>query len=188
MAVVGSHAYTSFAISPQPGPPPTPPKSGDSGSSIKGGPWAKPVTVKLKCGTQVMCDAPKTSLSPTPTAPKTTVARVYNSCPKLAYVGSPQPTLRRGYSGTCVQHLQYMLWAAGVYDRQSKESAVISCYSSCRFDGIFGPITESAVRNYQARKKLAVDGVVGPKTWASLDGACKYIDTHKKYGYTWNCY
>ena len=35
-------------------------------------------------------------------------------------------------------------------------------------DGIFGPQTEAAVRGYQTRSGLAVDGIVGPNTWSTL--------------------
>ncbi|WP_407690652.1 peptidoglycan DD-metalloendopeptidase family protein [Salinibacillus xinjiangensis] len=35
-------------------------------------------------------------------------------------------------------------------------------------DGIFGPVTEKAVKKYQRRHGLKVDGLVGPKTWAMM--------------------
>ena len=35
-------------------------------------------------------------------------------------------------------------------------------------DGIFGPLTEEAVKEFQKRKGLTADGVVGAKTWAAL--------------------
>jgi hypothetical protein len=35
-------------------------------------------------------------------------------------------------------------------------------------DGNFGPKTESAVKSYQKKNGLVVDGVVGPKTWAHM--------------------
>lgn len=35
-------------------------------------------------------------------------------------------------------------------------------------DGIFGPITEEAVKAFQKNNGLVVDGIVGPKTWAIL--------------------
>lgn len=35
-------------------------------------------------------------------------------------------------------------------------------------DGIFGSRTEGSIQAFQREKKLVVDGVVGPKTWAEL--------------------
>ena len=36
-------------------------------------------------------------------------------------------------------------------------------------DGIFGPITQKAVINFQTKNNLKVDGIVGPETWATLE-------------------
>jgi len=35
-------------------------------------------------------------------------------------------------------------------------------------DGIFGKMTDSAVRRFQENNGLEVDGYVGPKTWGKL--------------------
>jgi lysozyme family protein len=61
--------------------------------------------------------------------------------------------VRQGDEEHPVRTLQYLLRARG-------HTVVV--------DGIFGPLTEAAVRAFQQEKHLAVDGVVGPITWAAL--------------------
>ena len=63
-------------------------------------------------------------------------------------------TLRRGSKGEEVRLLQTLLAKDG---------------STLEIDGIFGIGTLSAVKSFQKRHKLEVDGIVGPKTWAELD-------------------
>jgi hypothetical protein len=63
------------------------------------------------------------------------------------------PTLRRGAEGDLVTQLQDLLAKAG---------------STLQIDGIFGAGTQSAVRAFQSKYGLEVDGIVGSKTWAKL--------------------
>lgn len=42
-------------------------------------------------------------------------------------------------------------------------------------DGIFGPLTEEAVKEFQKANGLSVDGIVGAKTWAKLN-----VSTNKR--------
>jgi peptidoglycan hydrolase-like protein with peptidoglycan-binding domain len=35
-------------------------------------------------------------------------------------------------------------------------------------DGVFGPVTSRAVKRFQRRHRIEVDGIVGPATWAAL--------------------
>lgn len=65
----------------------------------------------------------------------------------------PLPVLSRGTSGESVRALQLLLSGCG-YGLEA--------------DGIFGPLTEQAVRDYQRARGLAVDGIVGRMTWESL--------------------
>lgn len=58
------------------------------------------------------------------------------------------PTLSRGSKGAYVKEVQRILGLTQ--------------------DGDFGPITNSAVRDFQRRERLDPDGVVGPKTWTAL--------------------
>jgi Putative peptidoglycan binding domain/D-alanyl-D-alanine carboxypeptidase len=63
------------------------------------------------------------------------------------------PTLRRGSRGSPVSQLQRALVAAG---------------HPVAVDGDYGPTTEAAIRAFQGRAGLAVDGVAGPATWSRL--------------------
>ena len=67
---------------------------------------------------------------------------------------APYPTLRQGNSGTYVTFLQRML-----------ESNLVPVGG---IDGIFGTRTLNAVRTFQQNNNLAVDGIVGPRTWDAL--------------------
>jgi peptidoglycan hydrolase-like protein with peptidoglycan-binding domain len=66
---------------------------------------------------------------------------------------SPWPLVREGDQQHPVKTLQYLLRARG-HDLIA--------------DGIFGPVTDAAVRRFQQQKGLAVDGIVGPATWPTL--------------------
>ena len=46
-------------------------------------------------------------------------------------------------------------------------------------DGIFGKNTQSAVKDYQKKNALSVDGVVGNKTWGALSGSGNQAATTK---------
>lgn len=62
--------------------------------------------------------------------------------------GAGRPTLRRGTRGEPVERIQRAVGIA--------------------VDGIFGGGTEAAVREFQRRHDLVPDGIVGPRTWASM--------------------
>ena len=62
-------------------------------------------------------------------------------------------TISYGSSGDDVKKLQKALNSAGY---------------NLAVDGIFGTKTQSAVRSYQQKNGLSVDGIVGVNTWNSL--------------------
>lgn len=62
-------------------------------------------------------------------------------------------TLRVGSRGLEVIHLQRLLTREGY---------------PVNPDGVFGPMTETAVRNFQRSQHLVDDGIVGPITWRAL--------------------
>jgi len=63
------------------------------------------------------------------------------------------------------RRVQGLLAAAGVLDISANIDA------NDHFDGKFGPSTEAAVKDFQRHAGLAVDGIVGRRTWTALLGA-----------------
>jgi hypothetical protein len=85
------------------------------------------------------CNKRASGVAPVPSS----VAPAAPAKPKL--VGM----LRRGSTGANVRYLQAAL-------------------GGLKVDGQFGPITDRAVRAFQAAQGLKVDGIVGPITWGRL--------------------
>ena len=73
-----------------------------------------------------------------------------------SYEPIPQelPILKKGSKGEYVRNWQLFLNLNG--------------YACGNPDGIFGPKTEAAVRNWQKDHGLVADGIIGPKTWGTI--------------------
>lgn len=66
------------------------------------------------------------------------------------------PTLKQGHRGKDVEKLQRIL------------NARLVNYEDLDVDGIFGPKTEKAVKDYQLSVGISSDGIVGKQTWYHL--------------------
>jgi hypothetical protein len=71
--------------------------------------------------------------------------------PDVEPSGKARRTLRRGDDGTDVAELQKAL--------------------RVETNGIFGPKTEAAVREFQRTHDMVPDGIVGPRSWAAIDAS-----------------
>lgn len=69
------------------------------------------------------------------------------------YRGQPLPVLRYGNSGNAVRVLQTLL----TYNRYG-----------VGINGRFDVLTETAVKAFQANRRLSADGIVGSRTWREL--------------------
>lgn len=56
------------------------------------------------------------------------------------------------------------------YSNNDNAVRVIQMFVGTKVDGSFGPMTLTAVKNYQSGHGLVVDGIVGSKTWTSFLG------------------
>ena len=65
-----------------------------------------------------------------------------------------RPTLRRGAANNPKFLVELLQRKLGISGR--------------KVDGVFGPMTEAAVRRFQRKHGLVPDGIVGPKTWQRL--------------------
>ena len=90
---------------------------------------------------------------------------------KTASANSGCPaTIGYGSTGDMVTQLQNML----VYRYNTSSASDHFTNSPYNFhpplkvDGIFGPNTRAAVKDYQKANHLEVDGIVGPHTWRAL--------------------
>ena len=81
------------------------------------------------------------------------LARAYRRYAGADGASTPSTLLRRGARGEAVHSLQTALTARGY---------------PLAADGIFGPATERAVKAFQTRNRLGVDGIAGPVTLAAL--------------------
>ena len=84
-------------------------------------------------------------------------AEPYDNIPGPLTLGAC-PQMKKGAKSDVVkwmqQRLVYLGYSVGKYGA----------------DGIFGKDTDSAVRKFQKARGLAIDGIVGPKTWSKLLG------------------
>lgn len=100
------------------------------------------------------------------------ISYIFVAVTKLAELGSegipsggvpvpptPSNILRLGDTGSTVRLAQFMLNIAANFYKTLLPIGI---------DGVFGRLTQSAVRLFQAERRLSVDGVIGPMTWSEL--------------------
>ncbi len=98
----------------------------------------------------------RTSASP---SKRTYECRVERSADGRWYAGNSrtqEAILAYGQAGPEVAEAQCLLRRAG--------------FAPGEIDGIYGPLTQGAVKRIQEREGLVVDGIIGPHTWKALRG------------------
>jgi len=89
--------------------------------------------------------------------PQTLPAEPVATAPAAPAVPQGPPILRPEVEGSAVSQLQRELQQLGYYNGE--------------IDGVYGELTQAAVKNFQADQQIEVDAVVGPSTWDALTRA-----------------
>jgi len=97
-----------------------------------------------------------TTAPPSPTTPASTTPVSTTVCP--SYKPNDEYPIRLCDEGPAVLVIQGALMGSGT----------VLDYDGSFDDGLFGPETEAAVREFQAANGLEVDGLVGAATWAAM--------------------
>ena len=93
--------------------------------------------------------------------------KAFQKAKKLAVDGKVGPktwaaiiiTVKKGSKGDAVRGVQEEFQYRNLSGDPTKGPQI---------DGIFGPITDAAVRGFQEALEITVDGIVGPVTWRAL--------------------
>jgi peptidoglycan hydrolase-like protein with peptidoglycan-binding domain len=117
-----------------------------TGTTIRVSPPTSVSVAAVTAPATVATDQAPVSTIPTPTL--TTVAG--------REVSKPNDNVTVGDTGAGVKQIQNALVAHGF---------------KVAVDGSFGPKTEQAVKDFQAKNGLKQDGIVGPATWGKLQAA-----------------
>ena len=83
---------------------------------------------------------------------------------------SSRPTLHSGDTGSCVKLAQDRLISNGY------------SVGSAGADGVFSPATRLAIFRFQESRGLVADAIIGPRTWAALEGSTPRSPYDKYYG------
>lgn len=85
--------------------------------------------------------------------------------------GTPNCTIGYGYdtAANYITGIQRILKGLGFYGGS--------------IDGLWGPLSEGAMKNYQASEGITQDGIVGPVTWGRLDDEIVFCTHTASYDY-----
>ena len=136
----------------------TTPVTVETAPTVVGATTPQPETAPPTSAATVTTVAPTTAAATTAPAPPPPTAAPTTAAPPPATtapcrVVTLNDTIRRGDCGDAVTFIQERLTVLGF---------------PAAPDGLFGPGTEAAVKDFQASRGLVADGIVGPLTWAKL--------------------